>query len=161
MAEVILLREGAFFKPVPLDDRLARRKGRRVTRLTPAGITRIVRAVADMRTELQQRREAQLLGPVKAYAKGKAWRAVSYLGRYIELRRGENRIRLDLALGVPTSRDLERAFRNAPKKRGRGRLIYDPLGITNSQADHLGFLGSRLGLQFLNPRDTLPWTLVP
>jgi hypothetical protein len=154
------LREGAFFMPVQLDEQWAGIEGDRVTMLTPAGITKILHTVADLPTALQQQREAQLVRPVEVYAQKKNWQAVCYLGRFIELRSGSDRIRLDLALGVPTSRDLERAFRSGDASRGRGRLVYDPLGITNSQADHLDFLGSRLGLQFLDPKTALQWTLI-
>jgi hypothetical protein len=155
------MREGAFSMPIPLDDTLAEIKEHEFDILTPDGITKILRTVASVRTELQQIRETQLLRPVKAYAQSKGWTAISYLGRHIELRSGSDRVYLDVALGMPTSFDLERAFVTGSARHAAGRLVYDPLGITNRQADHLHFLGSHLDLQYLNPRSSLQWTILP
>jgi hypothetical protein len=66
-----------------------------------------------------------------------------------------------LALGVPTSLDLERAFRSGVAGKPAGRLLYDPLGITNRQADHLNFLGTRLDLEYLDPKTALQWAIIP
>jgi hypothetical protein len=52
------------------------------------------------------------------------------------LRKGQDRIHLDVALGVPTSQDLERTFKAAHPRPPAGRLVYDPLGVTIRQATH-------------------------
>jgi len=154
------MRQGTFLFPLPLDDRLAEIDNGAVKSLTPDGIKDVLRRVADMRTDMQMLREEQLMSPIRAYARKKGWKIVPYLGRHIELHDGQRRILLDMALGVPTSLDLERAFRSG---RGNiaGRLVYDPLGITNRHADHLDFLGSRLALEFLDPGAALQWTIIP
>jgi hypothetical protein len=159
--DVARMREGCFFMPLPLDEKTAIKKGGAVTALTPLGVKRVLRKVADMRTAMQRHREKDLLRPVAAYAQTKGWKAIHYLGRRIELSLGATRIRLDLALGVPTSLDLERAFQAASMGNPSGRLLYDPLGITNRQADHLHFLGSRLNLQYLDSKTALRWTIIP
>jgi TIR domain len=159
--EVAALREGGFFMPVPLDQQQAEIENASVKSLTPAGVLKILRRVADLRTALQQQREEQIVEPIRAYAQTKGWDAVPYLGRHIELRRGQDRIHLDVALGVPTSFDLERAFKAADPRPPAGRLVYDPLGITDRQAEHLDFLGSRLALQYLDPKAALQWTIIP
>jgi len=154
------LREGSFFQPIKLDDRLAELHNGRPTILTDTGVTEIVRTVAGLRTALQEQREARMVRPIEAYAQGKSWQALFHPGRYIELRGGSGKpIRLDLALGAPTSRDLERVVANAAT--APGRLVYDPLGITNEAAKHLEFLRGRLGLEYLDPKDTLRWTVIP
>jgi hypothetical protein len=155
------MRQGTFLFPLPLDDRLAEiENGTTVKSLTPDGIKDVLRKVADMRTDMQMLREEQLMSPIRAYARKKGWKIVPYLGRHIELHDGHRRILLDMALGVPTSLDLERAFRSGTEPI-KGRLVYDPLGITNRHADHLDFLGSRLALEFLDPGAALQWTLIP
>jgi len=155
------MREGAFFMPIPLDAKTADIRGGGVKALTPTGITEILRKVADMRTAMQRHRERELLRPVSAYAQTRGWKATPFLGRHIELSDGVTHIRLNLALGVPSSRDLERAFRSGTARKPTGRLLYDPLGITNQQADHLNFLGSRLDLEYLDPKTALQWTIIP
>jgi hypothetical protein len=159
--DVARMREGCFFMPLSLDEKTAIIKRGAVAALTPLGIKYVLRRVADMRTAMQRHRERELLRPVAAYAQAKGWKAVHYLGRHIDLNHGATHIRLDLALGVPTSLDLERAFRAGRMGTPSGRLLYDPLGITNRQADHLNFLGSRLNLQYLDPRTALQWTIIP
>jgi hypothetical protein len=153
--------EGGFFMPIPLEGQQAEIQDDSVNVLTPDGIMKILRTVSSVRTRLQQIREDQLLRPVRAYAQSKGWEAVCYLGRHIELHSGSDNICLDVALGVPTSFDLERAFVNGSARHAAGRLVYDPLGITNRQADHLHFLGSHLALQYLNPRSSMQWTILP
>jgi hypothetical protein len=154
------LREGAFFEPIKLDDRLAKSRDGRPTLLTDTGLTEIVRTVASLRTALQEQREMRLVRPIEAYAQAKRWQALFHPGRYIELRSGSGApIRLDLALGAPTSRDLEGAIVNAASS--PGRLVYDPLGITDEAAKHLEFLRERLDLEYLDPKDTLRWTVIP
>jgi hypothetical protein len=147
--------------PLPLDRRSAYVKGGVVRALTPIGINQVLRKVADMRTAMQRHREKELLRPVRVYAQTKGWKAVPYLGRHIELDDGVTRIRLNLALGVPTSLDLERSFQSESAGNPSGRLLYDPLGITNQQADHLNFLGSHLDLQYLDPKTASQWTIIP
>jgi TIR domain len=154
------MRQGTFLFPLPLDARLAEIENGAVKSLTPDGIKDVLRKVADMRTDMQMLREEQLMSPIRAYARKKGWKIVPYLGRHIELHDGQRRILLDMALGVPTSLDLERAFRSGTG-RINGRLVYDPLGITNRHADHLDFLGSRLALEFLDPGAALQWTIIP
>jgi hypothetical protein len=157
------LREGTFFLPIKLDNRLAKisgKEGDTVEALEPAGIEEILRKVADQRTEMQRIRERELLQPIAAYAKTKSWNAVPYLGRHIELNNGTDTIHLDIALGVPTSFDLERAFVSRREEGEAGKLVYDPLGTTNRQARHLDFLRSQLKLEYLDPRKTLSWTVI-
>lgn len=154
------LHEGAFFVPIKLDAKLAKINKDAVEALEEAGITEILRKVADQRTEMQRIRERELLRPIAAYARKKCWKAVPYLGRHIELNKGTDTIHLDIALGVPTSFDLERAFRSRRKKGEAGKLVYDPLGTTDRQARHLNFLRSKLKLQYLDPRKTLNWTVI-
>lgn len=158
---VTALREGAFFMPIPLDQQQAGIKNGSVESLTPAGLLEVLRRVADLRTALQQQREEQIVKPIRAYAQANGWQAVPYLGRHIELRKGQDRIHLDVALGVPTSFDLERAFKTADPRPPAGRLVYDPLGITDYQAEHLDFLRSQLALQYLDPKVALQWTVIP
>jgi len=155
----------AHLSPVRLAEWNAEIEGDTVKRLTPAGIVRIVRRVAIMRTRVQQLRERQVVRPIRRYARRKGWSTVSYLGRHIELRKDDECIHLDLALGVPTSCDLQDAVNVAnpddtvpPKV---GRLVYDRLGITDEQAKHLNFLGSKLNLEYLDPRTALQWTILP
>ncbi|MET3973175.1 toll/interleukin-1 receptor domain-containing protein [Bradyrhizobium sp. S3.9.1] len=156
------MREGGFFMPLPLDKKSALIRGGVVKGLTPAGIRRVLRRVADMRTVMQLKRERGMLELVRCYAQTQGWTAVPYFGRHIELRQGAARIRLDLALGVPTSLDLERAFQSrSQRSRPAGRLLYDPLGITDRQADHLNFLGTHLDLQYLHPNDASQWAFIP
>ena len=105
-----------------------------------------------------------MLRPIAAYAQSKRFDAVPYLGRHIELREqnGARRFRLDLALGTPTSRDLERALRKALPRPpdGGGRLVYDPIGITKPQLRHLRYLSKRLKLESFDPQTALQWTLL-
>lgn len=160
------LRQGAYFYPIALDvpasdPPRALTDGTAVTALTEEGLREIMRCVADLRTQLQQQRENQMLAPIKAYANHHGWDMVPYLGRHVVLKKGADHKRLEMALGVPTSRDLERSFNNAHPKPPAGRLVYDPLGITAGQAAHLEFLRSNLGLQYLNPRLALEWDILP
>jgi TIR domain-containing protein len=154
------MREGTFFPALNLDDQLAETKDGTVESLTPEGIKQVLRQVANQRTDMQRIREVQLVRPIRAYAGNKGWNVVSYLGRHIELQNGDNKIHLDMALGVPTSFDLERAFLSRTDEKAVGRLVYDQLGITNRQARHLHFLGSRLLLEYLDPRTALKWTII-
>ena len=162
--DVPVLNGGTFFVPIRLDDNLAKiERGPvdTVKELEPGGITKILRMVADQRTRMQLIRERELLQPITAYAEKNKWTAVPYLGRHIELRRkDEDPIHLDIALGVPTSFDLERAVRSHRAKGEAGKLVYDPLGTTDRQAHHLNFLRSHLKLKYLNPRETLKWTVI-
>jgi hypothetical protein len=121
----------------------------------------VVRRVADLRTQLQELREGEIVRPIEDYARSKGWSTVRYLGRHIELRKGKDRIHLDVALGLPTSFDLERTFTAAHPRPPAGRLVYDPLGITNRQAAHLSFFRSELKLEFLDPKAALQWTILP
>jgi hypothetical protein len=155
------LREGAYFSPVQLDAQKATIENGAVTSLTSAGLSEVVHRVADLRTAMQEQREDELVEPIRHYARSKGWNVVRYLGRHIELRKGDDRIHLDVALGVPTSQDLERAFRAAHPRPSAGRLVYDPLGITNRQAAHLDFFRSELKLQFLHPKAALQWRVIP
>jgi hypothetical protein len=154
------LREGGFFMPVRLDEvGRAEMENGRVRSLTPSGIAKILQTVADLRTELQNQREDEVVRPIEAYARAKNWDAVCYPGRFIELRKGKDRVRLDVALGLPNSHDLERAFRNALP--ADARIVYDPLGITDKQADHIAFLGSKLPVQFLDYKAAPQWDVIP
>jgi hypothetical protein len=114
-----------------------------VTGLTPAGLLEVVHRVADLRTEVQRLRQDEIVKPIRDYALRKGWNAVRYLWRRIELRNGQDRVHLEVALGVPTSQDLERTFKAVSPG---GRLVYDKLGITDQQAAHLDFFISELAL---------------
>jgi len=145
---------------------------RGVTRLSSAAVQEILRKVAEERTVVQEKREQLVFKSIMAYANREGWDAVSFLGRHIELRRRQDGrlVRLDVALGVPTSRDIERAFTNGePKPAGEkatedktpeGRLVYNPLGITNVQSRHLRFFRKQLQLHFLDPNAALQWSIL-
>jgi hypothetical protein len=156
--------EGRLFMPHPLKDEHIASEEENGKSLKPEAILEVLRRVADLRTELHQQREEELLRPIEAYAQSKRFNAVHYLGRYIELREqhGAGCVRLDLALGVPTSRDLERALRNALPRppEGGGRLVYDPVGITKPQLRHLRYLSKRLKLESFDPQTALQWNLL-
>jgi len=152
------LSEGAYFSPVLLNTDKARIMCRRVVRLKPAGLMEVVRRVAKLRTDLQEMREEQLVAPIRDYAGHNGWDVVRYPGRHIELRKAGEHIHLNVALGVPTSIDLERTFKEAHPRPPAGRLVYSPLGITNEQAAHLDFLRARLELLFLDPKNSMQWT---
>ena len=135
------------------------------TRLASAAVQEILRKVAEERTIVQEKREQLVFKSIHAYADREGWDAVSFLGRHIELRHRQDgrMVRLDIALGVPTSRDIEYAFTNGkPKPPGEpeGRLVYNPLGITNAQSRHLRFFRKQLQLQFLNPNAALQWSIL-
>ena len=154
-------REGSLFTLMKLDRDDLDTDEQGITRLAPSTVMQILRKVAEERTAVQEKREQLVFTSIQAYADSKGFDAVSFLGRHIELRHRQNGrlVRLDVALGVPTSRDIERAFVNgAPKPGGspqdqtpQGRLVYNPLGITDAQSRHLRFLGKELKLQLLNP----------
>ena len=150
--------------PYPLRDEDIVSEEKNGKSLKPEAILTILRRVADLRTALQEQREDELLRPIEAYAQSKRFDAVPYLGRHIELREqhGARRVRLDLALGVPTSRDLERALRNARPRppEGGGRLVYDPVGIAKPQLTHLRYLSKRLKLDSFDPQTALQWNLL-
>jgi hypothetical protein len=156
--------EGRLFMPHPLSDEHISSEEKNGKSLTSEAILAILRRVADLRTALQQQREEELLRPIEAYAQSKRFNAVPYLGRHIELREqhGAQCVRLDLVLGVPTSRDLERALRNAHPRslEGGGRLVYDPVGITKPQLTHLRYLSKRLKLDAFDPQTALQWNLL-
>src|SRR6478735_3901518 len=144
-------REGSLFTMLKLAPNDLETDARGVTRLSSAAVQEILRKVAEERTVVQEKREQLVFKSIMAYANREGWDAVSFLGRHIELRRRQDGrlVRLDVALGVPTSRDIERAFTNGePKPAGEkatedktpeGRLVYNPLGITNVQSRHLRF----------------------
>jgi TIR domain len=156
-------REGSLFTMLKLAPNDLETDARGVTRLSSAAVQEILRKVAEERTVVQEKREQLVFKSIMAYANREGWDAVSFLGRHIELRRRQDGrlVRLDVALGVPTSRDIERAFTNGePKPAGEkatedktpeGRLVYNPLGITNVQSRHLRFFRKQLQLHFLDP----------
>jgi hypothetical protein len=160
-------REGSLFTLMKLDPDDLETDYQGATRLVPSAVVKILRKVAEERTAVQEKREQLVFESIQAYADHKGFDAVSFLGRHIELRHRQDgrRMRLDVTLGVPTSRDIERAFVNGepkpPKSAGpqdktpRGRLVYNPLGITDAQSRHLRFLRNELKLQFLDPN--VPW----
>jgi hypothetical protein len=157
------LREAALFMPIILDSKDIASDGERGKILTPEAVLEVVRCVSDLRTTLQQYREEQFLRTIEVYADSKGFEAVPYLGRYIELRqrRGGKRVRLDVALGVPTSRDLERSSTQGNPRPPKGRLVYSRIGITDQQSAHLNFLGTELNLDLLDPKETFQWTVLP
>jgi TIR domain len=156
------LREGALFMPVFLENKHIASDGEGGKSLTPEAELEVLRRVADLRTALQQQREEQLLRTIEVYARSKGFEAVPYLGRHIELRqrRGDKRVRLYVALGVPTSRDLERSFKLGDPRPPKGRLVYNRIGITDQQSAHLNFFGAELNLDLLDPKETLQWTVL-
>jgi hypothetical protein len=163
---VAALREGGFFMPIFLGNPEAQspavfESALAEVSLTQAGLAEVVRSVADLRTQLQELREEQIVAPILDHARDKGWSAVRYLGRHVELQKHPERIHLNVALGVPSSLDLARALRDAHPRPPAGRLVYDPLGVTREQAAHLDFLGSELKLQFLDPKKTEQWTILP
>ena len=157
------LREGALFMPVFLENKDIACEDDGGKSLTPGALLEVLRRVAELRTALQQQLEEQLLRTIEVYADSKGFEAVSYLGRHIELRQrqGDKRVRLDVALGVPTSRDLERSFMLGDPRPPKGRLVYTRIGITDQQSAHLNFFGAELNLHLLDPKETLQWTVLP
>jgi hypothetical protein len=165
-------REGSLFTMLKLAPNDLETDGLGVTRLSSAAVRESLRKVAEERTVVQEKREQLVFKSIMAYANREGWDAVSFLGRHIELRRRQDGrlVRLDVALGVPTSGDIERAFTNGePKPAGEkatqdktpeGRLVYNPLGITNVQSRHLRFFRKQLQLQFLDPNAALQWSIL-
>jgi hypothetical protein len=155
-------RNDALFATVDLDraGRLRRGCRRRVPLLSDTGIDDILRAVAGERTAMQQHRENELQKSISAYAERRNWEAVPHLGRFVALRGPASTIRLDIALGVPTSMELERAWRHSGERDPK-RIVYDPIGLTNTMANHLAFLSQRLPLELLDVRDALNWRVIP
>jgi hypothetical protein len=90
-----------------------------------------------------------------------AWTLVLHQGRFIALQdANKRRVCLELALGLPTSHDLHSACvanRKPPPSTQTIRVLYDPFGITNEQATHLGFLRTRLNLELLDYRNAKQW----
>jgi len=165
-------REGSLFTMLKLAPNDLETDARGVTRLSSAAVQEILRKVAEERTVVQEKREQLVFKSIMAYANREGWDAVSFLGRHIALRRRQDGrlVRLGVALGVPTSRDIERAFTNGePKPAGEkatedktpeGRLVYNPLGITNVQSRHLRFFRKQLQLHFLDPNAALQWSIL-
>ncbi len=86
---------------------------------------------------------------------------ILHQGRFIALDDSRGRVFLDIALGVPTSYDLQRACvaaRIPPPCTKTIRVLYDPFGITNEQAEHLKFLRERLDLELLDYRKADQWS---
>jgi hypothetical protein len=157
------LREAALFMPIFLEKEDIATDGAGGKSLTPDAVLKVLRCVADLRTALQQQREDNLVKTIEAYANGNHFDAVPYLGRHIELRQrgGDKRVRLDVALGVPTSHDVERSFTGGSPHPPNGRLVYSRVGITNKQSAHLDFFGDKLKLDLLDPKETLQWSVLP
>jgi hypothetical protein len=165
-------REGSLFTMLKLNTNDLETDALGATRLASVAVQEILRKVAEERTLVQEKREQLVFKWIQAYADREGWDAVSFLGRHIELRHRQDgrMVRLDIALGVPTSRDIEHAFTNGePKPPGEkafedrtpeGRLVYNPLGITNAQSRHLRFFRKHLQLQFLNPNAALQWSIL-
>ena len=157
------LREGALFMPIFLERREIVSDGDGRKSLTPEAVLKVLRRVADLRTALQRQREEGLLRTIGGYSASKGFDAVPYLGRHIELRQrqGAMRVRLDVALGVPTSHDLERSFSKGEPRPPKGRLVYSRVGITDQQSAHLNFFGAELNPDLLDPKDALQWAVLP
>ena len=128
--------------------------------LTDTGLNDVLHAVAAERTAVQQQREHEVLRAVQAYAAGHNHSVVAHLGRYMELVGPRGTVRLDVALGLPTSMELATAWISAGNQTPK-YVVYDPVGITDRFADHLAFLGTRFPLQLLNMRDSLNWRVLP
>src|SRR5262249_3865169 len=128
-------REGSLFTMLKLAPNDLETDALGITRLSSAAVQEILHKVAEQRTVVQEKREQRVFNSIMAYANREGWDAVSFPGRHIELRhRQDGRlVRLDVAFGVPTSRDIERAFTNGePKQAGekatddkapKGRLV--------------------------------------
>lgn len=121
-------------------------------RLTPAGIDDVLQMVAHERTAFQRQREAEMEGAVRAYAVANRMVVTAHMGRYFEVTGSAGPVRLDVALGLPTSLELARAIRDP-----RAYVVYDPLGITSPMADHLALLAAKFPLALLSVRDSLAW----
>lgn len=157
------LREAAFFMPVDLANAgmTPGGSGAAVDRLTDDGVRTILRTAANIRTEVQAYREHKILRHIDAHVTRRRWRAVLHPGRFITLHHTDGRqLLFDLALGLPTSQDMQRASttpRHPLPSDATPRMLYEPLGITNQQADHLAFLRERLGLDLLDYRRADEW----
>jgi hypothetical protein len=128
--------------------------------LTNAGLKELLHAVASERTAVQRQREQEVARAVETYAQRCNYTVVSHLGRYLELVGPGGQVRLDVALGLPTSIELALAWTSAGSQVPK-YVVYDPLGITNHMADHLDFLGKRFPLELLDWRDSLNWRILP
>jgi hypothetical protein len=149
------------FMPLELTPALANfpASGTSATSLTRDGIDTILATVAATRTANQQQREKEFEGSVKD-AVPAMWNPSLRMGRSIVLehtRIGLRQVWLDLTLGVPTSRDMQRAVDLQASWDGKARMIYDRHGITNSQADHIAFLQRRLNLELLAVDQAAQW----
>jgi hypothetical protein len=146
---------------VRLDQRGRLHKGsRRVPLLSNTGVNDILHAVAEERTKIQVHREDELRELISAYARSKNWKALSHLGRYVTLSSAGLAIRLDIALGVPTSMELERAWRDGAEHDPK-RIVYNRMGLTNAMSDHLAFLSKRLPIELLDVEEAASWRVIP
>lgn len=126
--------------------------------LTEAGIAAVLDAVAGERTEVQRQREAEIRFAVEDYARRFGLTVTAHPGRHIELTGPDGRpVRLDIALGLPTSTELAMAWQAVTDETTERQVVYDPLGLTRTASDHLAFLGQRFPIRLLNFRDSLTW----
>jgi hypothetical protein len=131
--------------------------------LSDEGVAAVLRAVADARTALQDFREDQLAKPIVAYAHERSWKAVRHLGRFVALHAPDckRRVHLPFALGLPTSVDFQRTWMFANAQNSAANLVYDPLGLTKRQLEHMEFLGERLPLNLLDYKAPKTWRVIP
>jgi hypothetical protein len=97
---------------------------------------------------------------ILAYARGKNGKAISHLGRYVTLSGAGPTIRLDIALGVPTRMELERAWRDGVEHDPK-RIVYNRMGLTSAMSDHLAFLSKRLPIELLDGEEAVSWRVIP
>ena len=133
---------------------------RRIPLLSSSGIDDILLAVAKQRSAIQGQRENELKNSISGYAARNKWQAFRHLGHYVTLCGPGRSIRLDVALGVPTSAELERAWCIGAEHDTK-RIVYDSIGLTNAMADHLAFLGKRLPIELLDVGNTSDWSVIP
>lgn len=130
--------------------------------LSEAAVEAVLNAVAGERTAVQRQREAEVRFAVESYAKRFGLNVTAHPGRHIELTGPDDRaVRLDIALGLPTSAELAMAWQAVSDATANRQVVYDPLGLTRPASDHLAFLGERFPIRLLNFRESLTWPALP
>jgi hypothetical protein len=128
--------------------------------LSNTDVNDILHAVAEERTKIQIHREDEMRESILDYAQDKNWKAISHLGRYVTLSGAGRSVRLNIALGVPTSMELERAWCDGAEH-DQKRIVYNRMGLTNAMSDHLDFLSKRLPIELLDVQETASWRVIP
>lgn len=125
-------------------------------RLSEGGLQEVLKAVALQRGAAHEHRERQLVQRLVRHAKRHGRSATVHKGRFINLKRGDESIRIDTVLGLPDSQRIQEAIearRAGTKADARAKLLYDPLGMTNRMSDHLRFLEDELPLCLVRKSD--------